>query len=141
MKYLLDTNILSEPLRPRPAQALLARLARFQEQLCTASVVWHELWFGCRRLAASAKRARIEHYFVSVLAPSLPRLAYDERAALWHAEERARLTALGRPPSFIDGQIAAIAATQGLVLVTRNQADFEGFTGLVVEDWTAGGGT
>jgi predicted nucleic acid-binding protein len=50
-------------------------------------------------------------------------------------EQRARLEARGQKPSFADGQIAAIAATQGLVLVTRNTSDFEPFDGLELLNW------
>ena len=42
-KYLLDTNIVSEPLRPAPNAKVLARLKRHQDELAIASVVWHEL--------------------------------------------------------------------------------------------------
>lgn len=64
-------------------------------------------------------------------------LAYDERAAQWHARERARLTAIGKPPPFADGQIAAIATTNGLTLVTLNKSDFSLFADLAVEDWSS----
>jgi len=59
-------------------------------------------------------------------------------AAAWHARERARLANMGRMPPFVDGQIAAIAATNELVLVTANPKDFQAFRGLVVADWTTG---
>ena len=62
-------------------------------------------------------------------------LPYDEQAAEWHAKERARLASLGQMPSFVDGQIAAIAKVNGLVLVTRNTSDFEKFSGLKLENW------
>ncbi len=62
-------------------------------------------------------------------------LPYDERAAEWHAKERARLSLKGRTPSFVDGQIAAIAKVNGLVLVTRNTTDFKSFSKLVIENW------
>jgi tRNA(fMet)-specific endonuclease VapC len=62
-------------------------------------------------------------------------LPYDERAAEWHAKERARLTVLGQIPSFVDGQIAAVAKVNGLILVTRNTPDFEKFSGLKLENW------
>lgn len=63
-------------------------------------------------------------------------LAYTATAAEWHARERARLAALGRTPPFIDGQIAAVARVNRLILVTRNVSDFHGFEGLAIEDWT-----
>lgn len=64
-------------------------------------------------------------------------LPYDEAAADWHADERARLAAIGLTPPFADGQIAAVAAVNGLVLVTANVADFRHFQGVTVEDWHA----
>lgn len=66
---------------------------------------------------------------------TIPILPYDEAAARWHGQEQARLARLGRTPAFIDGQIAAIAKVNGLVLVTRNLKDFENFTELSVENW------
>lgn len=59
-RFLLDTGIVSEPLRPRPNPRVLARLKRHREELAIASIVWHELWFGCYRLTASAKRDELE---------------------------------------------------------------------------------
>jgi tRNA(fMet)-specific endonuclease VapC len=61
-------------------------------------------------------------------------LPYDQRAASWHAEERARLAQIGRPPSFADGQIAAIAATNGLSLLTFNRDTYVAIQGLRLED-------
>jgi tRNA(fMet)-specific endonuclease VapC len=66
----------------------------------------------------------------------LPILPYDEEAASWHARERARLARRGRPPSAADGQIAAIARVNELVLVTANSRDFRRFEGLSLEDWS-----
>jgi tRNA(fMet)-specific endonuclease VapC len=134
-KYLLDTNVISEPLRPAPHPKILQRLQKHQEQLAIASIVWHELLFGCYRLPASAKRTAIENYLFQVLAPSVAILPYDESAADWHAAERARLVQAGKTPSFADGQIAAIARTNELILVTLNLSDYADFRDLKVEDW------
>ena len=56
LKYLLDTNVVSEPLRPVTNQKILDRLQQHQNEIAIASVVWHELLFGCYRLPPSAKR-------------------------------------------------------------------------------------
>ena len=135
IQYLLDTNVVSEPLRPSPDQQVLERLREHQAEIVIASVVWHELWYGCYRLPPSTKRAVIEAFLSDVVARAIPILSYDQRAALWHAEERARLAQIGRSPPFADGQIAAISITNGLCLVTFNRDDYSAFQGLRLEDW------
>jgi tRNA(fMet)-specific endonuclease VapC len=134
-RFLLDTNVVSEPLRPRPNDKLVTRLQQHQAELAIAAPVWHELWFGLHRLPVSAKRSAIETYLNEVVAVTMPVLAYDERAAEWHARERARLTSAGKTPAFVDGQIAAIAVTHGLALVTLNKVDYQDFDDLAIENW------
>lgn len=133
--FLLDTNVVSEPLLSRPNPYVLKRLAAHQTEIAIASVVWHELWYGCDRLPPSAKRTAIETYLREVVGRTIPIVAYDQRAAAWHAFERARLAQVGRTPPFADGQIAATAAVNGLILVTFNRGDYLGFEGLQVQDW------
>jgi tRNA(fMet)-specific endonuclease VapC len=101
-----------------------------------AAPVWHELTYGCRRLPRGKRRAALEAYLRDVVHGSFPILPYDEAAATWHGDERARLEALGRPAPFVDGQIAAIAHVHGLVLVTTNDRDFARFKDLRVENWS-----
>ena len=135
IKYLLDTNVVSEAIKTTPNRNVMKKLEKHQNEMATAVVVWHELQFGYRRLPASRKRSLIKTYLEEVVAPSLPILPYDRAAAEWHADQRARLTAGGKTPSFVDGQIAAIAKVNGLTLVTRNSTDFKIFSGLKVENW------
>jgi tRNA(fMet)-specific endonuclease VapC len=137
LAYLLDTNIISEPLRPAPNRQVLERLRRHEHEIALAAVVWHELLYGLLRLPLSAKRKRaaIEQYLQEVVAATLPILPYDPPAAQWHAAERARLAGLGQTPPFADGQIAAIAHTNDLTLVTANIDDFALFQDLRVENW------
>ena len=134
VRYLLDTSIVSEPLRPQPNRHLLQHLRQHQGEVAIAAIVWHELLLGAERLPASKKRAIIERYLTDVVAATLPVLSYDARAAQWHATERARLAEARRMPPFADGQIAAIAAVNNLLLVTRNTADFTHFT-IEIENW------
>jgi len=136
LKYLLDTNIVSEPLRPSPSRTVLRRLASHEGETAIASIVWHELRFGCTRLPMSRRREAIERYLEDVVLASFPVLDYDRAAAEWHARQRVRLEAAGKTPPFVDGQIAAIACVNDLVLVTANKVDFRGFKGLRVEGWT-----
>ncbi len=135
LTFLLDTNVISEPLRPAPNSRVLAQLKQYEAKIAIPSVVWHELLFGCYRLPLSAKRAAIEKYLNEVVAPTLPILPYDARAAEWHSLERARLVSLGQTPPFADGQIAAIAGVNGLTLVTANVSDFIAFQDIQVVNW------
>ena len=139
LTFLLDTNIVSEPLRPVPNQQVLERLKRHEDEIALAAIVWHELLLGAYRLSPSARRSAIEQYLSQVIALTMPILPYDSRAALWHAAERARLVSLGKTPPFADGQIAAIAKVNDLVLVTVNIADFVLFQDIQVEDWSSPG--
>lgn len=134
-RFLLDTNVVSEPLRPQPSAGVMRRLRDHDGEMAIPALVWHELRFGCARLARSKRREAIERYLDEVVAISLPVLDYDRRAAEWHALERARLVAAGRTPPFVDGQIAAIARVNDLILVTFNKADFQDFKGLRVKSW------
>jgi tRNA(fMet)-specific endonuclease VapC len=134
LKYLLDTNAISEPARPSPNPGVLTRLERHEREIALAAPVWHELVFGLERLPPSVKRTRIEDYLFGTVA-ELPILSYDTAAAEWHARERARLSAVGKVPPFLDGQIASIAAIHSLVLVTANRAHFELFDELRIESW------
>ena len=135
VRFLLDTNIVSEPLRPKPRGKVVAMLNRHEGECAIASVVWHELEFGCERLPESHRRTAIRGYLDGVVSACFPILDYDRAAAEWHAAERARLVASGRTPSFVDGQIAAIARTNRLILVSANKADFAGYEGLKVRTW------
>jgi tRNA(fMet)-specific endonuclease VapC len=111
MKYLLDTNILSEAIKPIPSINVLNRLQQHRNEIGICSPVWHELLFGAYRLPVSAKREKLERYLYQVVR-QLPIL-----------------------PSFIDGQIAAIAKVNQLVLVTANVKDYDYFPEVVVENW------
>jgi len=135
MKYLADTNVLSEAVKLIPDRSVLAMFRKHQKEIVTAAPVWHELQYGCYRLPVSRKRDIIESYLNDLLERNMVILPYDERAAEWHGRERARLSSEGRTPPFADGQIAAIANMNGLILVTRNVCDFELFSGLKVVSW------
>ncbi|HEY9630014.1 MAG TPA: type II toxin-antitoxin system VapC family toxin [Coleofasciculaceae cyanobacterium] len=134
-RYLLDTNILSEPLRPRPNPIVIQRLIDCSEALATASVVYHEICFGYQRLPDSRRRRAIEAYLREEVKSKLVILPYDTEAAEWYAIERARLVSLGRTPPHLDGQIAAIAVINDLILVTNNTSDYADFQNLQLQNW------
>jgi len=136
LRFLLDTNVISEPTRLFPNPRLVERLEEHRGTMGIAAPSWHEMLFGCERLPKSQRRNRIEDYLFSVILDSFPVLPYDQAAAAWHAKERAHLQAAGKTPPFLDSQIAAVARVNDLVLVTANGSDFAGFEGLRIEDWT-----
>jgi tRNA(fMet)-specific endonuclease VapC len=121
-------------MRPIPDPEVMKRIATAGDTITTASPVWHEIEFGRLRLPTGKRRRAIEA-IIDAFATVLVILPYDTRAAAWHARERARRVQHGKVPPFVDGQIAAIAAVNDLVLVTRNVRNFSGFAGLEVESW------
>ncbi|MEQ8999212.1 MAG: type II toxin-antitoxin system VapC family toxin [Coleofasciculus sp. B1-GNL1-01] len=135
LRFLLDSNIISEPMKPKPNARVMANLSRYTGEMSTATIVWHELLFGLNRLPPSRKRQALEQYLQEEVKAKLPFLPYNEAAAEWHAHERSRLVKLGKTPSFADSQIAAIAKVNQLILVTNNVSDYANFNDLPIENW------
>ncbi|HUU41594.1 MAG TPA: type II toxin-antitoxin system VapC family toxin [Desulfatiglandales bacterium] len=135
MRYLLDTNVLSEAVKTNPDKSVMKKFERNQHEMVTAAPGWHELQFGCQRLPRSRKKEVIASFLNDIVRRTMLILPYDDRAAEWHARERARLSFKGITTSFVDGQIAAITKVNGLILVTRNIDDFKPFSGFKLENW------
>ena len=134
-QFLLDTNVLSEPLKLEPNPKVLDLLLANSKVMAIATAVYHEIIFGYLKLPDSKKKRGIEAYVRQDIEEKLLILPYDKTAAKWHARERARLGKIGKPPPYIDGQIALIAAVNNLTLVTRNVNDFQHFNDLKIENW------
>ncbi len=137
-QFLLDTSTVSAVVWKVPDPGVLAQMSKHGGECAICAPVWHELHFGVRRLPRGKRRASLESFLEEVVRATLPILPYDERAGEWHGEERARLERTGRMPPFVDGQIAAIAVTAGIPLITANPADFKSFKGLTVHNWVSG---
>jgi len=138
IRYLLDTNVISEPARPDPYDTVIAQLDAHSSELALPAPAWHELVYGAERLPEGKRRIYVMRYLMEVVRPSMPIIPYDHEAARWHGVARAALEAEGRAQPFVDGQIAAIASTRALILVTRNTSDFEVYADLHVENWFSG---
>jgi tRNA(fMet)-specific endonuclease VapC len=136
VKFLLDTSIVSAPVMGLPNARVVKKLQQHGALCAVPAPVWHELVFGSSRLPVGKRRAALDEYLQAVVRRSFPILPYDEVAADWHGRERARLEEAGKTAPFVDGQIAAIAFTRGLTLVTANTKDFRPFEGLTAVDWT-----
>jgi predicted nucleic acid-binding protein len=135
MKFLLDTNVVSETMRASPNRHLLGKLAHHDGQFGISALTWHELAFGVRRLPRGARRTALEARLTG-LASDLPApLPFTVEAADWLGSERARLESKGVAISIEDGVIAATAHVAGLTVVTANTKHFAPFLGLRVVDW------
>lgn len=135
LKYLLDTNILSEPAKSQPNQHVLHKLNQYSGQYCTAVTVWHELHYGVERMTKSKRKASLFAYIKSLEQGGLVILPYEKMAGEWLAQARVKLSKQGVTIPLAGGEIAAIAFTNQLTLVTRNVDDFVNYDELVIQNW------
>lgn len=134
MRYLFDTDTLSDLLRRAPSPRLLRRLAAVPpEEQSTSSITLGELIYGAHRMRERAAELveRIERALISNLAV----LPFDAAAARRYGELRAELEQRGTPIGDADMRIASIALANGLIIVTGNVRHFEQVPGLAVENW------
>lgn len=137
----LDTNVVSEPLRPTPDPAVLAWLdAQTAGTLFLSSITVAELLAGVAALPAGRKRNKLALALTEQVLPLFEGrvLAFDTPTAHAFARVHAGATAAGNPIAFADAAIAAIAAAQGFALATRNVRDFEGTGVRLIDPWTVG---
>ena len=134
--YLLDTNVLSEIVRPGPDGKAMARLfARRQSDLFASEITRYELRYGAYlRQDAAAFWARLQR---DVL-PIVNWLELDQEISERAGEISADLRRRGREAGALDPLLAATALVHGLTLVTRNVKHFESIPGLPVENWFDG---
>ena len=134
MRYLFDTDTLSDLLRRAPSQALIRRLAATPpEDQATSSITLGELLYGARRLGDRSELLveRIER----LLVPNLTVLPFDTNAARAYGILRATLERQGTPIGDADMRIASIALAHNVAVVTGNVRHFERVPGLDVENW------
>ncbi|HKN33929.1 MAG TPA: type II toxin-antitoxin system VapC family toxin [Terriglobales bacterium] len=139
MNFLLDTNVLSEPMKARPNAGLLAWLAEADEESVFISVVTiTELRYGIERLATGRRRDRLDGWLRKDLRTRFQGriLPVDLEIADTCGRLVARSESLGRPIEPRDAFIAATAEVHALTLVTRNASDFEATLRTIVSPWT-----
>jgi predicted nucleic acid-binding protein len=139
MSFLLDTNVVSEWVKPSPDKGVVAWLAGADEDRLFISVVTlAELRYGIARMADGTRRRRLDLW----LRQELPLrfegrvLPIDDTVADGWGEVVAHCESVGRPIGAIDAFIAATIRVHGLTLVTRNTSDFEPIVRAVVNPWT-----
>jgi predicted nucleic acid-binding protein len=132
-RYLLDTNIISNVIKPEPSQALLAWLgAQKDGDLFIASLTVAEIQRGILEKPSGRKRNALDTWFngpegpLALFAGRV--LPFDERAGLHWARLMAGGKAAGRPRSELEMMIAAVAAANDCVVVTDNEKDFVDIT-------------
>jgi hypothetical protein len=128
-RYLLDTNIISNVVKPHPSQALLAWLGgQKDDDLFIASLTIAEIQRGILERPLGRKRSVLETWFSGPEGPPAlfagRILPFDERAGLLWARLMADGKAAGRPRSALDMIIASIAAANDCIVVTDNEKDF-----------------
>jgi len=136
---ILDTNVVSELMKPHPDPAVQDWLAGLGETpLATTAITVAEIAFGLQRLADGRRRAALEARFESLVGAesSFAVLAFDDLAARTSGRLRAMRQAAGRGASASDMMIAGIAAAQGATVATRNVRDFDGLPIQVIDPWT-----
>ena len=140
---LLDTNVISELMRPDPAPAVLAWFgAHDAPALYLSAVGESELRRGAVILPAGRRRRQLLDAIDAMVKEDFPGrvLPFDSASAAAFADVFAARQKAGRPISFPDCQIAAIARAHGAALATRNAADFEGCGVTLLNPWHAAGG-
>lgn len=130
-RYLLDTNIISNVVKPQPSQLLLNWWSqRSDESLFIASLTIGEIRRGILEKPHGKKRDALDAWFGGPEGPSRlfagRILSFDERAALLWARLMAEGKTTGRPRSALDMIVAAVAAANDCVVVTENEKDFVG---------------
>ncbi|HEY6249364.1 MAG TPA: type II toxin-antitoxin system VapC family toxin [Candidatus Angelobacter sp.] len=138
MSFLLNTNVISEPLRPHPDSNVITWLASADEDRLFISVVTlAELHSGVERLPAGAKRRRLEEWLESELPLRFEGriLPIDTKIADACGKSVARCLDLGRPIEAMDAFIAATAEVHNLTLVTRDVSDFQPILKSLLNPW------
>ena len=137
---LVDTNVVSEPLRRVPEPRVAAWLdAQALETLYLSAITVAELRFGVRSLPDGHRRDRLhedlERRVLPIFAGRV--LAFDMAASQAYAELMARARTAGRAISASDGYIAATAAANVMTVATRDTAPFEAAGLKTVDPWAA----
>jgi predicted nucleic acid-binding protein len=137
MKYLLDTCVLSEFVKPAPDGAVLAWVdSRAENDLFVAAMTLAELRRGVARLPVSRRKSELSVWLENLQASLGEQiLPFTGDTAGYWGEMCARVEAVGKPMAAFDSIIAATAVEHGLALVTRNVQDFAAAPLMLINPW------
>lgn len=136
---ILDTNVISELLRPKPDGAVEAWLAdEPPASIFTTAITEAEILYGMRLLADGKRKTELLAAVQPIFAEDFDGrvLPFDQDAAGAYATLAVARRQAGRPISQFDAQIAAIAASRGAAIATRNVSDFTDTGVVVINPWT-----
>lgn len=134
----LDTNVLSELMRPHPSPRVVAWMEQQPgAQLAVTAITEAEIFYGLELLPAGKRRDRLLAAAGAMFAEDFEgqALAFDGEAARMFAKIASDRRAKGKPISLADAQIAAIARLHKATLATRNVADFQACGISLVNPW------
>ncbi len=143
MPFLLDTNIVSETVKAKPEERVLAWLeAQTPAELFLAAQTIGELIRGARKVKDKARRERYGTWIEQDLAEQFEGrvLPFDATAAVLWGRLMGDGDRTGRTPAAADAQIAAVAIHHDLTLVTRNTKDFERLSVKLLNPWNGKAG-
>lgn len=132
---LLDTNVLSELMRPEPSQVVLDWFAlRTDDDFYISAITQAEILLGIALLPPGRRREALATAAAAMFTEDFAEhcLPFDAPASAIYADTVAARRAAGLPITTEDAQIAAIALAQGSPLATRNTRDFAGIEGLAL---------
>ena len=135
--YMLDTNVITEITKPEPNSSVLKKLSENSKFCAICSTVWQESVQGYN-LLPEGKRKNIIGECLEKIRENYTILPYDSFASQICGELRSKCEKAGNPVPAFDSQIAATTIANGMILITRNTADFAAMcenSMLRVEDW------
>lgn len=137
----LDTNVISEPMRPEPALQVIRWLdLQSIETLYLTTITLAEVRFGIASLPAGRRRSVLARRFEAETVPLFAgrTLPFDDSASVCFAHLQSDARSRGRTLSTMDGLIAAVCLAGGFDLATRNVKDFA-FAGIpLIDPWAHG---
>ena len=134
----LDTNILSELMRPIPNKQVLAWVdGQIISELAITAITVAEILYGIERLANGKRKQSLHTQAIAMFEEDFADriLPFDADAAVHYAQLTASSEVIGKPASMADAQIAAICRLHHASIATRNTRDFKYFDLIMANPW------
>jgi predicted nucleic acid-binding protein len=134
----LDTNAVSEVLKPKPSGIVLEWLVAQSQEFFITVITQAELLLGVESLPAGKRKAGLSAEVEKMFVEDFPGriLSFDQPSARMYSIIVRQRQAVGRPIAILDAMIAAIARSRNAAVATRNTRDFDGCGVRVINPWT-----